>query len=45
MEIKLKSKMNILKNIDTDNSRFLYRICVAYNAYMAEMQEKKKYKH
>lgn len=42
METKLKSKMNILKNIDTDDSRFLYRICIAYNAYMAEMQEKKE---
>ena len=34
---ELDIKMEILKNLNTDDSRFLYRICSAYISYNNEM--------
>lgn len=39
---KLERRMKILKEMDTDDSRFLYRICKAYKKYNDEMYKLKK---
>ena len=38
----LKIKMEILKNLNTDDSRYLYRICNTFKNYNEEMNKLKK---